>query len=90
MMRFGPPRGRPTRETALANPRTAAVFEAVRALGEANARQVMAAVRASMRTSVSEVAEKLAHLKLAGLLRVRRVDLSSTDPYTYNLYSAVK
>lgn len=89
MMRFGPPREKPTREAALVNPRTAAVYEAVRALGEANARQVMAAVKLSMRTSLSETAEKLAHLKRAGLLKVRRSDLNSSDPYEYNLYSEV-
>ena len=50
MMRFGPPRGKPSAEAALAN---------------------------------------LAHLKRAGLLRVRRSDLFSSDPYEYNLYSVV-
>ncbi len=50
MMRFGPPRGKPSAEAALAN---------------------------------------LAHLKRAGLLRVRRSNLCSSDPYEYNLYSAV-
>lgn len=89
MMRFGPPREKPMRDVALANSRTVAVFEAVRALGEANARQVMAAVKLSMRTSLSETAEKLAHLKRAGLLKVRRSDLNSSDPYEYNFYSLV-
>ena len=87
MMRFGPPREKPTRETALANLRTAAIYEAVQALGEANARQVMASVKLSMRTSRSETAEKLAHLKRASLLKVRRTDPNSSDPYEYNLYS---
>lgn len=90
MMRFGPPREKPAREVALANPRTAAVFEAVRALGEVNARQVMAAVKLSMRTSLSETAEKLAYLKRAGLLQVRRSDLNSSDPYEYNLYNEAR
>ena len=89
MMRFGPPREKPTREAALANPRTAAVYEALRALGEVNARQVMVAVKLSMRTSLSETAEKLAHLKRVGLLKVRRSDLNSSDPYEYNFYSLV-
>lgn len=89
-MRFGPRRTKASAEEALSNSRTVAVYEAVRALGVASAQQVLTAMQSRMRTSVSEVAEKLAHLKLAGLLRVRRVDLSSTDPYTYNLYSAVK
>ena len=89
MMRFGPPKGKPSAEAALANPRTAAILVAVRALGEACARRVMEEVRASMRTSISETAEKLAHLKRAGLLRVRRSNLCSSDPYEYNLYSAV-
>ena len=88
-MRFGPPREKLAREATLANPRTAAVYEAVRALGEANARQVVVAVRASMRTSVSETAEKLAHLKRAGMLKVRRSDPGCPDPYEYNLYSLV-
>lgn len=87
MMRFGPPRGKPSAEAALANPRTVAVLAAVRALGEACARRVMEEVRASMRTSISETAEKLAHLKRAGLLKVRRSDLCSSDPHEYNLYS---
>lgn len=87
MMRFGPPLGTPSREVALANPRTAAVYETIRALGEASAQQVVVAVKTSMRTSSSETAEKLAHLKRAGLLKVRRTDLQSSDPYSYNLYS---
>jgi hypothetical protein len=89
MMRFGPPKGKPSAEAALANPRTVAVLAAVRALGEASARRVTEEVRASMRTSISETAEKLAHLKRAGLLKVRRSDPNSSDPYEYNLYSAV-
>lgn len=88
MMRFGPRRTKVSREEALSNPRTVAVYDAVRVLGEASAQQVLTAMQSRIRTSVSEVAEKLAHLKLAGLLRVRRVDLAP-DPHIYNLYSVV-
>ena len=87
MMRFGPRRTKASAEEAFSNPRTAAVYEAMRALGEASAKQVTAAVKLSMRTSLSETVEKLAHLKQAGLLKVRRSDPNSADPYEYNLYS---
>lgn len=71
------------------NARNALILRIVEELGEASCRDVVAAMTAEQisRGSVQDVAEKLGGLKRCGRLRVRRLDLQSADPYTYNLYS---
>lgn len=71
------------------NSRNALILRIIEELGEASARDVVAAMTAEQvsRGSVQDVAEKLGGLKRCGQLRVRRLDVQSADPYTYNLYS---